>query len=330
MLIDIMLFKSNMLLIILAGLMNGSFVIPARYIKNIVNEEIWFYHSIIGLAIIPWIILAITLPSALHHYLFLQPTILIFIIFSGLIFGLGQICFSYAIESIGVALSFTINLGIGVTIGSLFVVFYKTTFFTLQAYLVILAVFLILLSLIIYYYAGKNSQERQYLKYQKSSHYRTGWLLASLAGVASGLQNITFVTVAFYTKTQFQISNSFWVWPPFLFAAAIAMFFGFLYRIKRNPANKLQFLGIKSTLLIAIMGLFFTGSLALYSGGMNKLTHQQQIIGWPAFMITIILTSQIWGWLYSKVSGVALRNKLFMICSVMLLVIAIIILSFES
>jgi L-rhamnose-H+ transport protein len=78
------------------------------------------------------------------------------------------------------------------------------------------------------------------------------------------------------------------------------------------------------------MGLFFTGSLALYSGGMNKLTHQQQIIGWPAFMVSIILVSQIWGWLYSEARGIPIKNKFFMGCSVMLLVIAIIILSLES
>ncbi len=33
-------YLSNILVIIIAGLMNGSFVIPTKYIKNISNEKI--------------------------------------------------------------------------------------------------------------------------------------------------------------------------------------------------------------------------------------------------------------------------------------------------
>lgn len=323
-----MLFNLSTLLFIIAGLLNGSFVIPARYVKNLTNEKIWFYHAIIGLAIIPWIILAFMLPGEVHNYLSLQPSILLFIILSGVIFGLGQVCFAYSIESIGIALSFTINIGIGLTIGSMFVIFYKNVFFTTHGYLVTLAVFLILASLIIYYYAGKNELLN---KNQPNSHYHRTWLLASLTGLTSGLQNIAFVIVAFNSTNVFHTNNSFWFWPPFLLAAAIPMALGFLYRIKESHvsqfiyANKVSF--FKNTVLIVVMGLFFTGSLALYSLGMSQLTHQQQIVGWPAFMVSIIFVSQLWGWLHRESSDITVKNKLNMSCSVALLVIAIIILA---
>jgi L-rhamnose-H+ transport protein len=328
-----MLINLSVLPIVFAGLLNGSFVIPARYIKNFFNEQIWFYHSIIGLAIIPWVILAIILPHAVHNYLLLQPAILIFLIFGGAIFGLGQICFASAIESIGVALSFAINLGIGVTIGSMFVVFYKGAFFTEQGYLVTLAVLLIICSLIISYFSGKNHNQNC-LSYQHNAKYHAGWLLASLTGVASGLQNITFVIVAFHSKTQFQTSDAFWVWPPFLLAAAIPMLLGFLYKAKKkeetNASIATNALNTKNIILLILMGLFFTGSLALYSDGMSQLTHQQQIIGWPAFMVSIILASQLWGWLYREANGTTIRGKVYMLCSVLLLVVAIILLAIEA
>jgi L-rhamnose-H+ transport protein len=328
-----MLYNEAILPFITAGIMNGSFIIPARYIKKNSNEKIWFYHSIIGLGIIPWVMLAFILPNVIQHYLSLNSSILILLILSGVIFGLGQVCFAYAIELIGIALSFTINLSLGVTIGSLFVVLYKSALFTTQGLLVSCAILLIITSLIIYYYASKNHSFKN-INYGIKSHHRLGWVLACLTGFTSGLQNIAFVVIAFHAKTQFQINNSFWVWPPFLLAAAIPMLFGFRYKISKNKVNGFNYinrsLSIKNLFLITLMGLLFTGSLALYSNGMSNLNHQQQVIGWPAFMVSIILASQIWGWLYGESASVTKSNKFYMVCSLGLLILAIIILAMAT
>lgn len=327
-----MLLQLKLLPIILAGLMNGSFVIPARYVKNILNEKIWFYHSIIGLAIIPWLLLALILPGIVHNYLSLSTSVMLFLVFSGAVFGLGQVFFAYAIESIGIALSFMINIGIGLTIGSMFVVFYKGDFFTLQGGLVTLAVILILSSLFIHYCSGKYNNTKN-INTQKNANYRQGWLLASLTGLTSGLQNITFVIVAFHSATQFNTSDSYWVWPPFLLAAAIPMLLGFLYRVKTHQtyktsqATKLH--SVKNFILIFLMGLFFTGSLALYSDGMSKLDHHQQVVGWPAFMLVIIFTCQLWGWLHRESANTSIKSRVGMLISMLLLIIAIIILAIE-
>jgi len=326
-----MSFNSSLLLIIVAGLMNGSFVIPTKYAQGFSNEKIWFYHSIIGLTLIPSLILILLFPETIKNYLSLQPKFLLFLIFSGVIFGLGQVFFAYAIEAIGVALSFTINLSIGVTIGSIFVLFDNDLFFTSQGYLATLAAFFILGSLIIYYFSFKNKKSNFY---KLGLYYHKGWLLACLTGLTSGLQNITFIIVAFHAIVQSQSNNSFWVWPPFLLAAAIPMFFGFLYRMKKS--SRVTFphptivkpLIIKNMSLIALMGMCFTGSLALYSSGMSQLDHQQQIVGWPAFMIAIILTCQTWGWFYKEYRSIATKNKFGLLCSVLLLAIAMIILAF--
>ncbi len=315
--------------------MNGSFIIPARYIKNFSNEKVWIYHSIIGLALIPWLILTWIFPEALHHYLLLQPSILLFLIGSGIIFGLGQVCFSYAIESIGIALSFSINLSIGVTIGSMFVVFDRSIIFTTQGYFVMLSIFLILCSLIIYYYAGKNKEGYKDQLIKASSHYHRGWILASLTGITSGLQNITFIIVAFHATTLFKAGNSFWVWPPFLLAATLPMLIGFLYKIKTKPISNYDYSrdtqpSLKNILLVVIMGLFFTGSLALYSKGMSQLTHPQQVVGWPVFIIAIILASQAWGWLYRESTNTTAKSKANRLVSSLLLITAIIILAFKT
>lgn len=326
-----MLIKSNILFIIFAGLMNGSFVIPSRFIQNTSHEKTWIYHSVIGLVIIPWLILALVYPGAIHNYGSLSPYILLILVASGFIFGLGQVCFSYAIEAIGIALSFAINLGIGVTIGSMFLIFYNAKFFTEQSVFVIFSIIFIVCSLLIHYLSGRKHQSPHYSLNKLS--YRSGWILAILTGLTSGLQNITFVIVAFHLKTLFQATNSFWVWPPFLTAAAIPMFLGFIYRINRNsplPKKNELFLNFNNIILIALMGLFFTGSLAMYSSGMSDLPHSQQIIGWPAFMVSIIFASQIWGLLFKETRITSTSSKIYLIFSVVLLISAIILLASKA
>jgi L-rhamnose-H+ transport protein len=318
-----MLISAAILPILLAGIMNGSFVIPTRYIKNINSEKIWLFHSLIGLAIIPWLLLLLVSPTAFQYYPLLQSNTWVFLIMGGAIFGIGQVCFAYAIAFIGVALSFAVNLGIGVTIGSLFVVFYQHEFFTSSGYRVSLAVLLIISSLIVSYYASRNKQNLHHITH----NYHMGWILAIVAGIASGFQNITFVMVAFHTQTQFQANNSFWVWPPFLLAAAIPMMIGFIYRIRQNRAN--SSFNIKGILAVIIMGLLFTGSLALYSRGMSSLSLTEQVLGWPILMVSIILVSQGWGLFYGEAQNNTKRGKLLRFFSLTLLILAIILLSLK-
>lgn len=320
-----MLFETSFIIILLAGITNGSFAIPMKFISGLVGERIWQYHSIAGLIILPWIFLAFISPKAIDHYALIPPSIWCLIISSGLIFGMGQICFSYAIERAGVALSFATNLGMGVVIGSLFVVFYKHLFFTYHGLLVVIAVFMIALGLIMYFLSSRKHVTASPEKITFSS----AWLLAICAGTASGLQNIAFIVSISNEQTLFANDNTFWVWPPFLLAAALPMLIGFGCKIKQRykGANFFrQTIRARQLLPIMMMDLLFTGSLALYSLGVDGLLHKQLIVAWPMFMVTIILTTQAWGGIFDKHHHNK-RSRRFKRLSVMFLMAAIVLLS---
>lgn len=315
---------ASLIVLIAGGLVNGSFVIPARYIKA-TGEKVWLYHSIIGVILIPWIFL-FAVSGGAGNYFLLKMSEILFLIAGGLVFGCGQLCFAQAIDKIGIALSFTINIGLGVTIGSLFVALEKGVLFSRDGFLVTLAVCLILVALVLYYFAGRNRVASR----AHDRSYHLGWGLSILAGFASGLQNIVFVMVAFESASAIKTSNSFWVWPLFLLAAAIPMFFGFMYRLRKNraaiPVCRIFDLSWRSVLLVVVMGLFFSGSLVLYSKGMSQLSQGQQIIGWPMFMVAIILTSQFWGVVYRTAQS-NITSKVLQLISVVLLISAIVILA---
>lgn len=183
-------------------------------------------------------------------------------------------------------------------------------------------ILLIISGLIIHYLSEKESSDHKHSIKINNYHYHRSWLLASFTGITSGLQNITFIILGFHSTTLFQSSNSFWVWPPFLLTAALPMLLGFWYRSKnnlnsvKNIEQRNWFLGIRNISLVILMGLFFTGSLALYSSGMSQMSHQQQIVGWPAFMVSISLISQAWGWLYKESPHAIKRSKLYELGSI--------------
>jgi L-rhamnose-H+ transport protein len=319
------LFETSFIIILLAGVMNGSFAIPMKFISGLVGERIWQYHSIGGLIILPWIFLAFISPKAIHHYALIPPSIWCLIISSGLIFGVGQMCFSYAIERAGVALSFATNLGVGVVIGSLFVVFYKHLFFTYHGLLVVVAVLLIVLGLIMYFFSSRGRAKTS----SGNITFLSAWLLAACAGTASGLQNIAFIVPITNEQSLFTNENTFWVWPPFLLAASLPMVIGFGSKIKQRYQGAhfiKQAFQAKQLLLIIMMDLLFAGSLALYSLGVDGLLHTQLIVAWPMFMVTIILTTQAWGGLFDKHHHDK-KSRTYKRLSITFLVIAIVLLS---
>lgn len=307
--------------IILAGIMNGSFIVPTKYIKQLSHESIWFFHSIMGVLILPWLALSLIQPQIIPKMLQLPDTVLLYTALSGLLFGIGQIAFAYSIAFIGIGLSFAINLGLGMALGSMFVVIDQHAMLSWHGLMVSSAILLILLGLIINYHTQKHNSISPVTSHQR---YRLGWLLAIMVGITSGLQNITFIVLAVNHSSLGTQANPFWIWPPFLTAAALPMLIGFWYRSKQAQANinSTAALNLSSFLLIVVMGLFFVGSLVLYSEGMYILPQALHVIGWPLFMVLIIFTSQAWGWIYRE-----FRNRLGMICSSILFLLAIMMLA---
>ncbi|PIQ43219.1 MAG: hypothetical protein COV52_01760 [Gammaproteobacteria bacterium CG11_big_fil_rev_8_21_14_0_20_46_22] len=320
-------------LIVLAGIFNGSFIVPARNVKSISNEMVWVFHSIIGFVIVSWLLLIVFFPHSFRLYGLLHIHEVMLLIVSGVVFGLGQICFAYAIETIGIALSFTVNLGLGVTLGTMFVILYKSSLWTAHGKIATIAVALIIISLFIYYKAGKNNQGRlSQRKLISASHYKLGWLLAVFAGFSSGLQNISFVIVAYHSSAMPYSENSYWYWPAFLTFAAIPMLIGFLYRAKQQGylGQYRQIYSTSNFAFITLMGVFFSGSLVLYSLGMSRFSNAQQVTGWPTLMSSIILASQAWGWFFGEAKLATLKHKRYMVVSILLLLTAILLIGLSQ
>src|ERR1700722_1561127 len=95
-----------LLLIVIAGCLNGSFATPAKHIKNWQFENIWLQFAIWNFLILPWIAIFILAPQVFQIYSKTPNSQLAIMIGSGFFFGVGQVAFARAIHIIGIGLTF--------------------------------------------------------------------------------------------------------------------------------------------------------------------------------------------------------------------------------
>lgn len=330
---------------IIAGITNGSFALPTKHIKTWRFENIWLSYAIWAFLILPWLFIFLLAPSAGQVYQASSFLTLTSLLIGGFLFGIGQVCFALALNSIGLGLGFVINIGLGTGLGFLLplLTLHNDQVFTAAGMASILGILFIFAGLLISYRAGR--QRDQYRQAQQAQikdpkHqviqkgcYRLGILLAVLAGIFSAGQNYTFAMTEHMQTLALQmgissLAASVIIWPPFLTCSFIPYAFYMLYLQTKHGT----FLHYRTTgslyniLLSTVMGAFWFGSLTLYSQASLLIGHLGPVVVWPLFMVLIILTSNFWGWYHHEWSdcpAYAQRNALLAVSALVIAVLAL-------
>ena len=107
-------------LVIVAGLLNGSFAAPMKPMSAWRWENSWLIFAATGLVIFPWIITFLTVPHVGQIYLQSSLPTLEKVVLFGIAWGVGSTLFGIGISRVGMALGFAIILGITASFGSFF------------------------------------------------------------------------------------------------------------------------------------------------------------------------------------------------------------------
>ncbi len=329
---------------VLAGMMNGSFALPTKYNKHWNFENIWFGFALFGFVLIPWITILLLDPKVMHIYHLIQPYTLIFLIVGGAFFGVGQICFALCLEIIGFGLGFVINIGLGTGLGFLLplLILHPAQVLTPAGRLTLVGIVFILIGLMLSYYAGKQRNNEinanvQSHRLSLKKNYQLGILLATIAGLFSAGQNLTFAMtsnvqqLALASGTS-SLAAAIIIWPVFLLCSFVPYGGFMLYLHGKNNSLQIytkpqswRYIGI--TLL---MGLLWYGSLILYSKSSLLIGKFGPVVAWPLFMVSIILTSNCWGWRHKEWAECRPAIKYKALLAILALIIAVIILAYGA
>lgn len=329
-----------------AGIINGSFALPTKYVKTWNFENIWLNYALWGFLIFPWLTVFFMDPQIGSIYRAMPMNTLYTLLIGGFLFGVGQVCFASALHTIGLGLGFLINIGLATGLGSLLPLLMlglKNTY-TPAVIITFIGVALIILGLLLSYSAGHKRDKEALLKQSittnkptKNNMYHLGVLLAIVAGIFSAGQNYTFALTG--NMQQLALSSgantltaSMIIWPPFLTCCLIPYALYMLYlHVKNNSFqkyNEKKFL--QNSLLSIVMGFFAFGSLAIYSKASLTIGALGPVIAWPLFMILIILTSNFWSWRHNEWSGCSLAVKKRFVASILIFICAVLVLTYSA
>ena len=102
-----------------AGILNGSFATPTRFMDRWKWENVWALWAVFAMFILPWTIAFATVPHLLASYQTaeVRHALLLVIVF-GAGYGIAAICFGLGVDALGIALNFAIALGTATAVGS--------------------------------------------------------------------------------------------------------------------------------------------------------------------------------------------------------------------
>ncbi len=339
-------------MVLIAGLINGSFAAPMKFMTKWEEENIWLIFSFWGFIILPWATIMVMAPGTPAVLEAIQPKLFWTMVLGGIAFGLGQICFALSFRYIGIGLAFVINISMG-TSGSALIplLWHKGIMGTPYSYAQIGGILIFVLAVIIGAAAGaaRDRHKRQLgeaaagaanVKAIKPGMLLLGVVLAILAGAGSVCQGVTYIwanpTVSRIAVDQFGVgalASGVIAWVVIFSAAWIPYFLYFLMlNVKNRSFARLASAGTaKYWFWLVLMGVGYWGSLVFFSKASEVIGGDlAPTIAWPLFMVFIILTSNFWSLKSHEWEHAGRSAATKMVVSLVLFVVAIVVFSYSS
>src|SRR5579871_5787516 len=106
-------------LVLLGGLLQGTFTLPMKRMPGWRWENTWLVYSIAGMIVLPWLLTWASIPHALDILRQSPDSLLFKVAIFGFGWGVGSVFFGLGIAAVGMGLGFAIILGLTASIGSL-------------------------------------------------------------------------------------------------------------------------------------------------------------------------------------------------------------------
>jgi len=310
-----------------AGVLNGSFATPTRFMTRWKWENVWALWAVLAMFVFPWIVAFATVPHLIATYQTpeVRHALLLVIVF-GAGYGIAAICFGLGVDAIGIALNFAIALGTATAVGSAIplVWFHSASIFTRQGLVIEGGIALIVFGIVLCGVAGRakeRDQAKQSIATKRpgSSSFAKGLILAIVAGAGSALQNfgLAFGVPLLRRAAELGTEQSYQanvIWAPLLTATLIP-YLVFCARLwKKNHSWNLFFAPktARYWLLGLLMGSLWFSSIVIYGAAATRMADMGPVLGWPLFMSAIILTSNVWGFAVGEWKGASRASLITM------------------
>src|ERR1700751_17188 len=142
---------AGFLLVLLAGLLQGTFVLPMTLVRRWSWEHTWGAFSLLGMFVFNWIITFTLIPRIGMVYSLSPSRDLFILALFGAGWGVGAILFGLGMERLGMALGYPVIMGLIAVLGGLipFVLFHPHDLLARRGFLYLLGPLLAITGIII-------------------------------------------------------------------------------------------------------------------------------------------------------------------------------------
>jgi L-rhamnose-H+ transport protein len=319
---------------LLAGAINGSVLMPMKFVRNWAWENTWLLFAICAYVLSPWTVALYSIPhlGAVYGQAGLRVTAVTCLL--GVGWGLAVVLFGLAVSTVGLSISSAILYGCSVALGSLgaLALIDRSRLLTPDGFKILLWDLVLLLGVLFCAQAGRTREPAAAL--HDRARTRRGVGISFLAGLLSTLFNIVLaygdpirhIAVALGADPS-AATNAIWSLAVTSGSVpSIVWCILLLYRNKRWALYRDRFSG-RNVLLCMGMGAAWILATVMYGFATTRLGAYGTALGWPVYMSATILAGITWGLALGEWRGASRPSVRLLWAGVGTQVLAIVLLS---
>ena len=330
----------GLVILLIAGVMNAGFTLPMKFTRKWAWENTWFAFTIFALLVLPPIVTWATVPQLGEVYGQAGTAVAARVFAFGAGWGVAQVFFGLAVDAIGIALTFSIILGLSAALGSLIplIQLHSDKVFTGGGMGVIAGVVLVVIGVTVLAVAGRRREAATATAPQPGkASFGKGLTFALSAGVLAACMNFA---IAFgSTVREAAVSagaDPLWapmaIWLLVMLGGAIPNLVYTLHLLRKNhTGSRFSQSGTAGHWFLAgAMAFLWFASTLLYGVASVKLGDLGAVLGWPLFMSLIVITASVLGYATGEWKGAGKQPVRIMSAGVVVLVVAVFVLANAS
>lgn len=294
--------------LVAAGVVQGAFPLPMKYIRNWTWEHLWFWYSLVAFFVLPAVMALATIPHLPAVFRVASPNSILALLTFGLTWGFGSVLFGLGIDALGMTLGFPIMTGLTTALGALIPMAILTPGLLLarNGLLTIAGNVVTVLGVVVSATAGEQRDKQLGRTVTQSilgpkRTFATALLICIASGILSAMFNFGYAFGSPITNTAISLgagpddaTNA--VWLIMLPAGGLVNLIYCAYLAKRNRTVDRFFRGTPLDWASALsMAVMWTGSVILYGWGANGLGKLGATVGWSLWNSILITTTVLLG-----------------------------------
>jgi L-rhamnose-H+ transport protein len=334
------------ILAVVSGIMNGVFALPMRYLGRWDWENVWLPYIVVACLLLPAGIVCFTVAAPMAIFAASPVSAIVAALVCGSLWGFGAIMFGQAVSAVGISLTNTIALAISASLGSLLPMFIlnPSSLSSKHGLMVLAGTAIAIVGMVVSGKAGtlREKNHRALNKVEAEGEgtlvgrrrpMRVGMILCIGAGILSAVFNIGFsfaqpIIAAGIHAGHAASDGTNLVWLLLLGSGGIVnVIFCVYLLIKNGSARKFLLPGLgRLSVSTLLMGLFWGGAIFVYGEASTRLGSLGPALGWPLFLTTGLLVSNVCGVFTGEWKSTAVNTKWWMGWGLVLLAAAILVL----